>query len=133
VRAVDHISSVTSLAPSTPTAKTQVPPTPLERRVGKMVAMAASAIAAGVRDYASNGRMTVATKVRVADLFGELYEVRSLMVSNNWDFDAIAHQLGRETLIELCGGASDGERAIVDELVNAVVLTLRKVARSQTN
>ena len=93
--------------------------------------MTASAIAAGVLDYASNGRMTVATKVRVADLFGELYEVRSLMMSNNWDFDGIAHQLGRETLIELCGGGGDGERAIVDELIYTAMNILRKVALSE--
>jgi hypothetical protein len=128
-----NLPAVTALAPeSRSTSKAEVPPTPLELRVGKAVAMTASAIAAGVQDYASNGGMAVSTKVRVAELFGELYELRCLMLPA-WDFDGIAHQRGRETLIELCGGVSEAEQAIVDTLINTVVLILRKVARAQTN
>jgi hypothetical protein len=131
---VDHIPTITTLAPeSRSTSKAEVPPTPLELRVGKAVAMTASAIAQGVCDFGKGGKMTVATKKRVASLFGELYEARSLMMSNNWDFDGIAHQLGRQWLIEACSPANDGERAIVDTLINTVVLILRKVALSQTN
>ena len=94
--------------------------------------MTASAIAAGVQDYASNGRMTVATKVRTADCISELYKLRCLMLPA-WDFDAIAHQRGRETLTELCGAASEAEQAIVDTLINTAMDVLRKVARAQTN
>ena len=94
--------------------------------------MAASAIAAGVRDYANGGLMTVATKRRVADVFAELYELRRRMVGA-WDFDGIAHQYGRLALAEACGHVNAGEQRIIDELVNAVMDILRKVVRSQLN
>jgi len=131
---VDHSPAITPLAPeqSRSTAKDQVPPTPLERRVGHMVAMAASAIAAGVQDYASNGGMSVATKVRTVDCIGELFKLRCLMAPI-WDFDAIGHQLGRESLIEFCGAANDTERAIIDELVNTVMQVLRKAVLAELN
>jgi len=132
--AVDpNLPAVTALAPeSRSTSKAEVPPTPLELRVGKMVAMTASAIAAGVQDYANNGGMTVATKVRTADCISELYKLRCLMVPF-WDFDAIGHQLGRESLIEFCGAANDTERAIIDELVNTVMQVLRKAVLAELN
>jgi len=128
---VDPTPAINVPAPSVSTAKAQLPVIPLERQVGKAVAMAASAIAAGVRDYA-NGGMTVATKVRVADQFAQLYELRRLMVGT-WDFDAIAHWHGRLALAEACGGVNAAEQAIVDTLINTVMDILRKVARSQTN
>jgi hypothetical protein len=95
--------------------------------------MAASAIAAGVRDYANGGLMTVATKVRVANVFAELFELRRLMVGV-WDFDGIAHQYGRLALAEASGpDVNAAEQAIIDELVNAVMDILRQVVRSQLN
>jgi len=94
--------------------------------------MTASAIAAGVQDFGNAGKMTVATKVRVADLFAELYELRCLM-AGSWDFDGIAHQHGRLALAEACGGVNAGEQRIIDELVNGVMEILRKLVRSQTN
>jgi hypothetical protein len=120
------------LAPSSSTAKIQVPAVPLERQVGKAVAMTASAIAAGVRDYANGGGMTVATKTRVATLFTELFELRCLTVGA-WNFDAIAHQQGRLALAEACGHVNAAEQAIIDELINTVMDVLRKVVRSQAN
>ena len=132
--AVDpNLPAVTALAPeSRSTFKAEVPPTPLELRVGKMVAMTASAIAAGVQDYASNGRMTVTTRVRTAGCFSELHTLRCLLVPA-LDFDGIAHEYGRLALAEACSPANDTERAIIDELINTVMNVLRKVARSQTN
>ena len=132
---MDHTSAtVLPFAPeqSRSTGKDQVPPTPLERRVGRAVAMTASAIAAGVQDYASNGRMTVPTKVRTADCLSELYKLRCLMVPV-WDFDGIAHQQGRLALAEACGGVNAAEQAIIDTLINATMDVVRKIARSQTN
>ena len=128
-----NLPAVTALAPeSRSTSKAEVPPTPLELRVGKAVAMTASAIAAGVQDYRSGGRMSVTTKVRVANLFAELYELRCL-TAGVWDFNAIGHKYGRLALVEACGHVSAAEQAIVDELINTAMDILRKIARSQVN
>jgi len=113
------------------TSETQIP-LPLERQIGKAVALTASAIAEAVRDYASNGRMTVTTKVRTAGCFSELHTLRCLLVPV-LDFDGVAHEYGRLALAEACSPANDTERAIIDELINTVMNVLRKVARSQTN
>jgi len=113
-------------APSSTIATPEVPAIPLERRVGKLVALAASALAASVRDYA-NGSSTKASKLRAAKLIAELVELRRLMVGI-WDFDGICHQHGRAALIEACGGANAGEQRIIDELVNSTMEILRKTA-----
>ena len=124
-------TNVIPLEPSRSTSETQIP-LPLERQIGKAVALTASAIAEAVRDYASNGRMTVTTKVRTAGCFSELHTLRCLLVPV-LDFDGVAHEYGRLALAEACSPANDTERAIIDELINTVMNVLRKVARSQTN
>lgn len=117
-------------APSSTTAKPK--PIPLEIHIGKLVALAASALARGVMDYRNSGRMSLQTKLRTANLFSELYELRRAMVPY-WDFDGLAHEHGRQWLIEACGGANAGEQRILDELVNGVMEILRKVVTSQLN
>jgi len=124
---VDHLSAVNFPASPSSTAKIQVPAIPLEQHIGKKVALTASALAAGVGDYANSGTMTVATKIRVANLFAELVELRRVMIPF-WDFDAICHQHGRLMLAEACGGMNVAEQAIVDTLINAAVLIVRKTA-----
>src|SRR5262249_15963752 len=119
--------NVEILTPSSSAEKVQIPPTPLELRVGKLVALAASAVAAAVRDYGAAGRMTVATKSPVGDLFAELVELRRLMVPH-WDFDGIAHQHGRQWLVEACGPVSVDEERIIGALVNSTMEILRKTA-----
>jgi len=98
----------------------------LELRVGKLVALAASALAAGVRD----GGLTKAPKLRAANLVAQLFELRKLMVPT-WDFDGIAHQHGRLALAEACGPVNEAEQRILDELVNGVMEILRKVVLSE--
>ena len=126
---MDHIPAVENLARSSSTSKTQIPPTPLERRVGKLVCLAASALAASVCDYA-NGSPNRAPKLRVANLIAQLFELRKLMVPT-WDFDGIAHQHGRLALAEACGEVSAAEQVILDELVNGTMEILRKVVLSE--
>jgi len=132
---VDHPALITP-APeqSRSTSETQPPAIPLERHIGKIVALAASAIAAGVTDYTNCGAMTVATKIRVGDQFWELYRLRCLMVGiGAWDFDAICHEQGRRALAESCGGVNAAEERILDELVNGVMKILRGLVRLQAN
>ena len=125
-----NLPTVEILASFRSTADLQAPPIPLELCIGKKVALAASAIAAGVRD----GGMTVATKVRVADSFWQLYRLRCLMVGvGAWDFEAICHQYGRQALAEACGGVSAAEERILDELVNGVMKVLRGLVRLEAN
>jgi hypothetical protein len=96
-----------------------------------MIAMAASALARAVHDYA-NGNQTKEPKLRFARLLAELFEVRQIMVPT-FDFDGIAHQHGRQALIEAYHPSNEAEKRVVDELVNGTMEILRKVARSQTN
>ena len=124
-------TNVIPLEPSRSTSETQIP-LPLERQIGKAVALTASAIAEAVRDYASNGRMTVTTKVRTAGCFSELHTLRCLLVPV-LDFDGVAHEYGRLALAEACSPANDTERAIIDTLINTVMDILRRIARAQTN
>jgi len=128
--AVDHTATITALAPSSSSTKVQVPPTPLELRVGKLVGLAASAVAACVRD----GGLTAEPKLRAARLVAELFEVRRLM-TGAWDFDGIAHQHGRKWLFEASGPDEDasGQQRIIDELVNSVMLILHKLVLSELN
>src|SRR5262245_63535080 len=128
-RSAVDISAVEILAPSSSTAKPQIPPTPLELRVGKLVALAASALAASVHHYA-NGNPTRASNLRVANLVAQLFELRCLMVGA-WDFDGIAHQYGRLALVEAYSPSNDAERRVVDELVNGTMEILRKVVLSE--
>ena len=124
---MDHFSAITT--PAERSRKIQVPPTPLELRVGKLVALAASALAAAVRDYA-NGSPTMAPKWRVASLIVELFKLRRLMI-DTWDFDRVAHQYGRLALVEACDLVSEAEKALIDELVNSTMEILRKVVLSE--
>ena len=91
--------------------------------------MAASALAAGMRDYA-NGGLTVATKLRSGETIAQLYELRRLM-AGAWDFDGICHQYGRLALAEACPPANEAERRILDTLVNSVMEILRKLVLSE--
>jgi hypothetical protein len=125
---VDHFSAITTPAPE---QFRSTPPTLLEFRVGKLVALAASALAATVRDYA-NGSSTKAPKLRAANLIVELFELRQLMVGT-WDFDAICHEHGRKALAEACGHVNAREQRILDELVNGAMEILQKLVQSQAN
>jgi hypothetical protein len=131
---VDHTPAVDLIVrlQSTSTAETQVPATSLERALGEAVARAARALAAGVWEY-RNGNVTTATKLRAADLVTELFMLRRMMVGH-LDFDGIAHQYGRQALSEVCGGQVGAvEQRVIDELVNGVVDTVRKVAKLELN
>jgi len=130
VFAVDYnLPTVEILAPFVSTAKAEVPPTPLELHVGKLVASAASALAAGMHHYA-NGSPTRASTLRVAHWVAQLFELRRLMVPT-WDFDGIAHQHGRLALIAAHSPGNDAEQRVIDELVNGVMEILRKLVLSE--
>jgi hypothetical protein len=119
--------AVTNVAPSISISVVTepAPAIPLELFIGKRVALAASALAAGVTDYTNGGMMTATTKQRVGTLFAELVELRRLMIPF-WDFDAICHQYGRLMLAEACGGVAPGEQRIIDDLINTAVRIMRK-------
>ena len=104
----------------------------MEIHIGKLVALAASALARGMMDYGAAGRMTIATKVRVADLFADLVDLRRTMIPH-FDFDALAHEHGRLALAEACAPANEAERRILDELINSTMEILHKVALSELN
>lgn len=110
----------------------QIPLIPLERQIGRLVGLTASALAAAGLDYVNSGRLSVAPKLRAAKLIVQLFELRQMMIPH-WDFDAICHQHGRQWLLEKCGpdvNPSEQER-IIDEFVNGTMEILHKVALSE--
>src|SRR5262245_28684600 len=101
----------------------------IEEIVGKMVAQAAVALGAGVREF-ERGRLCLLTKVAEADSIAQLYTARQFMIPA-WDFEAVAREYGQRVLLE--SGGADVDASTAEILVDGVLSVLARVVRLAAN
>ena len=101
----------------------------IEEIVGKMVAQAAVALGAGVREY-KRGKLSLQTKMAGADCIAQLYTARRFM-AGDVDFDAVAREWGQRVLLE--SGGTDVDANTAEILVDGVLNILTRVVRLAAN